>query len=182
MQYNVAQLLKESTGSTRIYNMIEEFTSSGRVADRVEGQLKLLKTHQGILVQVKLGAWVTDECSRCDNEFPRTSEFLIEEEFFPAAIVNDVGGIDALDDPDAFVIDEHNLLDISEVVRQSVIADQPMKPLCTIECRGLCQVCGVDLNVDDCSCNDSQVDPRWAALAELLPRNNGRGKRPTERN
>ena len=182
MQYNIAQLLKESTGSTRSYNMIEEFTNSGRVADRVAGQLRMLKTHQGVLVQVELEAWITDGCGRCDNEFPRTSELRIEEEFFPATILNDDGGIEAFDDPDTFLIDEHNLLDLSEVVRQSVIADQPMKPLCSTDCRGLCQVCGVNLNIDDCQCSDSQVDPRWGALAELLPRNNDRATRSTKRN
>ena len=171
MQYNVAQLLKESTGSTRSYKMIEEFTSSWRVAESIEGQVSLLKTHQGILARVDLEARVTAGCSRCDNEFLRISKLRIEEEFFPAT--GRLGG-DRPEDPDASLIDEHNVLDLAEVVRQSLIAEQPMKPLCSTDCRGLCQVCGGNLNVSHCRCSRSRIDPRWGALADLLPRNTGR--------
>lgn len=182
MQFNVAQLLKESTGSTRNYEFIEEFIGSGRVADRVEGQLNLIKTHQGILARVKLGVRVTAGCSRCDNEFPRTSQLRIEEEFFPATDLRGGGRVDGPQDPDAFLIDRHNVLDLSEVVRQSLIADQPMKPLCSTDCRGLCQVCGANLNASDCRCTGSGIDPQWGALAELLSRNTGRETQAIKRN
>ena len=169
MQYNVAQLLNESTGSTRSYNMIEEFTNSGRVADRVAGQLRMLKTHQGVLVQVELEAWITDGCSRCDNEFPRTSELRIEEEFFPMVDFHPGRDLWPLpEDEGDLRIDVDHVLDLTEMMRQYTIGDIPMKPLCRKDCAGLCSLCGADLNQSHCDCNRTPGDPRLGVLADLL--------------
>jgi uncharacterized protein len=45
--------------------------------------------------------------------------------------------------------------------------------LCREDCKGLCQSCGADLNAGLCSCEQGEVDPRWAALAELKKEANG---------
>ncbi len=173
MKYNVAQLLKEPMGSTRSYVVTEAFAGWGSVADRIEGLLTVLKTHQGVLVRLNLDVWFSSLCSRCNGEFPRSSQLFIEEEFFPTTDPQTGHRLSHPDDPDALQIDDHNILDVSEVVRQTVIADQPMKPLCHPDCRGLCQICGTNLNANECRCGDTQIDPRWGALAALLPIESG---------
>ena len=60
------------------------------------------------------------------------------------------------------------MIDLTEVLRQYVIADEPMKPLCRAECLGLCHVCGNDLNQGACECDARPADPRWSALAGFL--------------
>ena len=42
-----------------------------------------------------------------------------------------------------------------------------MQPLCRPDCRGLCPVCGVDLNQQSCSCGKDDIDPRWEKLKNL---------------
>ena len=42
------------------------------------------------------------------------------------------------------------------------------KYLCKEDCKGLCSKCGQDLNVGECNCSDEEIDPRWAALAEIM--------------
>jgi uncharacterized protein len=44
----------------------------------------------------------------------------------------------------------------------------PMKPLCTPNCQGLCPQCGVNLNIESCTCEKTSIDPRLAVLKELL--------------
>ena len=65
-------------------------------------------------------------------------------------------------------IDDTHVLDLHEVLRQYVIADGPMKPLCRPDCPGLCQHCGINLNQGRCECGAGQRDERWTALAALL--------------
>ena len=43
-------------------------------------------------------------------------------------------------------------IDLGELVREHVLLAIPMVPLCHSNCRGLCSICGRDLNVEDCGC------------------------------
>lgn len=58
-------------------------------------------------------------------------------------------------------------LDLLELVREQIILSRPEQEFCTESCRGLCQECGVNLNLIDCNCSVAGNDPRWSALAEL---------------
>ncbi len=71
------------------------------------------------------------------------------------------------DDPDAFLIDPHQILDLTEALRQYRVMAEPMQPLCQPDCLGLCPRCGYNLNQGPCGCPRQQVDVRWAALGEL---------------
>ena len=48
-----------------------------------------------------------------------------------------------------------DLIDITDDVRQSIILALPLKPICTDNCRGLCAVCGNNLNIRKCNCETS---------------------------
>ncbi len=52
-------------------------------------------------------------------------------------------------------------------VRELVFLETDRFPLCRPECRGLCPICGQDLNVGRCDCEFETVDHRWSALASL---------------
>lgn len=62
------------------------------------------------------------------------------------------------------------VLDTEPLLAEQLLLNVPMKPLCRPDCRGLCPTCGADLNQGDCRCSHDEVDPRWAALAELRDR------------
>lgn len=69
------------------------------------------------------------------------------------------------DDDEAYPIvgDE---LDLWPMVRDAVVLELPLAPLCRPDCRGLCPWCGADLNQASCSCV-APGDPRWANLDVL---------------
>lgn len=169
MQYNVAQLLREPTGSTRSF-LVEKTSVGGPESPGApEGEVRILRTHQGVLVNANIEVEVILTCSRCLRGFPRSSSLHIEEEFLATV---DLPTGRRLDQPSSdepiFCIDEDNVVDLSEALRQYVISDEPMKPLCRAECLGLCHVCGNDLNQGECTCDAGSMDPRWGALAGLL--------------
>ena len=72
------------------------------------------------------------------------------------------------DDDEALLIDEHHILDLSEVIRQGLWLAAPEEALCRPDCAGLCPRCGGNRNLGECNCDEASVDPRWAALQALL--------------
>ncbi|MDP2905278.1 MAG: DUF177 domain-containing protein [Candidatus Omnitrophota bacterium] len=44
------------------------------------------------------------------------------------------------------------MIDLTEDIREGIMLDYPIKPLCKPDCSGLCPVCGADLNVHKCRC------------------------------
>jgi uncharacterized protein len=63
---------------------------------------------------------------------------------------------------------ERERIDLTEPLRQLVLVSVPMVPRCKEDCRGLCPVCGVNLNVAGCTCVVETKDPRWEKLSQLL--------------
>ena len=65
---------------------------------------------------------------------------------------------------------EGGAVDLDELVREQILLALPTRQLCREDCKGLCQKCGANLNEEDCSCEQGEVDPRWAALADFKDR------------
>lgn len=173
MQYNVAQLLKEATGATRSVLVDGGTVGSDGGAVSYQGRVEFLRTHQGLLARGNVAALVPLTCSRCLNEFEFPASLELEEEFFPLVDVNTGQRAAYPVDYEGTPIDANHVLDLTEILRQYSIAGQPIKPLCRVNCSGLCQECGADLNQEECQCNEAPVDPRWAALAALLDKSDG---------
>ncbi len=61
----------------------------------------------------------------------------------------------------------HDSIDLEPLVREAVLLELPLVPLCRPDCRGLCPNCGADLNLGPCGCVVTGVDRRWEALEAL---------------
>ncbi len=59
-------------------------------------------------------------------------------------------------------------IDLSQEIRDQLLLEVPMKPLCDEECRGLCSQCGINLNRQGCECASDDIDDRLAPLKRLL--------------
>ncbi len=167
MKINVAQQLRESVGSVR-HVTINETTEPGFA---IRGELQLLRTNRSILVSGKFDTTARDVCSRCLDEFGYSLALDIEEEYFMTR--DPVSGTPLTPPPESgvFTVDEHNLLDLSEAVRQYTLLAQPMKPICREDCAGLCPQCGRNLNNQTCDCTPIRPDSPWAPLQGLLSGN-----------
>lgn len=65
-----------------------------------------------------------------------------------------------------------NELDIVEFVKICVLMNMPSKILCREDCKGLCPVCGNNLNLKDCGCDSFVPDPRMARIADIFNASN----------
>lgn len=59
-------------------------------------------------------------------------------------------------------------LDLDELCSTDILLELPTRLLCKGDCQGLCQKCGHNLNLGDCGCDKTEIDPRLEALKELL--------------
>ena len=84
MYFNVSQLLREPSGSTRTFAVSEAFSPSDYAEARlVEGEAKLLRTDRGVWVRAELNSRAQWTCSRCLSDFECPVVMRIDEEFLP---------------------------------------------------------------------------------------------------
>ena len=132
---NVAQLLKEPVGSSQSHDI--SGTIGEEVEGFVEGNANLIRISRGVLVQCKLTAEVKLICSRCLNTFLCPMSFTAEEEFLPISDVSGDLAPSLLEQSEGFTINNKNILDLSELIRQYILLNLPMKPLCRPDCPGI---------------------------------------------
>jgi uncharacterized protein len=173
MQFNVSPLLKEPTGSTRNFDLDEAVLAPrsafgiDTIWDRssgmgLRGQVTMLRTDGGVWVKAGVACTVVCSCSLCLTSHPRTFELAIDEEFYPS------GSRAREDDADeSQFISADNILDLLPIVQQYAALGIPMKPVCRDNCAGICQNCGVNLNITACSCMTRVADARWRPLLDL---------------
>jgi uncharacterized protein len=132
---NVTQLLREPVGSSQSYDM------SGMISEKVEGfvegRAKVTRISRGVLVQCEFDGQARLICSRCLDAFLSPVSFTAEEEFLPVADVFGDSELSSLGESEGFTIDDKNILDLGELIRQYVLLNLPMKPLCRPDCPGI---------------------------------------------
>ena len=72
----------------------------------------------------------------------------------------------AAEDLSTDVLDDDRI-DLKDVVREQILLNLPEQVFCKSDCKGLCTQCGADRNLIDCKCDESEIDPRWAALKDF---------------
>ncbi len=105
------------------------------------------------------------ECSRCLEPFRHPLNLNL------SWMVRRVAALsleEELPDGDFEILPETQELDFTARIRENIIFNLPVKPLCRPDCRGLCPFCGQNLNIQECSCRREAVDPRWDGLRQLL--------------
>ena len=124
-----------------------------------EGIATIGRTPQGLIVQAEFSAETTLECVRCLNEFDQTLNWDITELYaFNKKSVSDSG----------LIIPDDAHIDLQPLIREYALLEIPIKPLCRPGCKGLCSVCGEDLNVTDCGHKDIAEESPFSALKDLL--------------
>ena len=59
-------------------------------------------------------------------------------------------------------------LDIDKLIYGEILVNWPMKVLCREDCKGICKVCGMNLNKGNCDCQRTELDPRMAAIQDVF--------------
>jgi len=138
--------------------------------EKVSADLAIQKSGEEYYCQGDVDATVRLECARClklfDGHFRGHTDFVVCSQEHHAA-QREL----ALDDEEYVCFQGDDLcVDLTEVIRQTIVLGISMMPLCSEDCRGLCVGCGKNLNEGDCTCRDDDIDSRWEGLQGLSGR------------
>jgi uncharacterized protein len=128
------------------------------VPDRVPARLIVSRASTGTVFQLRFSARLHGPCYRCLAD--AVVDLPVNAREYQAT---NPEGSDELRNP--YLVDD--LLALDAWSRDAVALALPEQILCRSDCKGLCPVCGKDLNVEPHEHEDAEPDPRWAALAQL---------------
>lgn len=131
----------------------------------VKVDLSVSKIGNQLICRGKVKTSAQLECSRClaiyDQPIISNLDFVVDFGENPQEFKSE--------EDNYFIADPFaGFFEIDNLVREIVILALPLKPLCSEDCKGLCPICGTDLNKSQCSCVKKEVDPRWEKLKGLL--------------
>ena len=126
----------------------------------------LFRTDRDVFADAKISAQTRLQCRRCLEFF----DYLLEASFSvqyqlthdPLMVSDPFRDIGI-----RYYIGDY--IDTAEDIRESLVLELPLWPLCSEGCRGLCPTCGTNLNQGQCGCVSSTAHPgKFAVLADLL--------------
>ena len=172
MIINVAPLLKEPVGAQADYRVFEDpindhgenagLREAGATA--IDADVTATHTNPGAYLEGAADARVEMECGRCLRMFEGPVHADFAEQYY--ATIGVASGESLAEAPrDAKTIGSDFKIDLVPLLREELILAMPLAPLHSPDCKGLCTVCGRDLNVDPHTHDD--VDERWAKLEAL---------------
>ena len=97
-------------------------------------------------------------CDRCAEETEKTYKYDFSHNLI-ASLSNE--------DNDDFLVVSDMRLDLDELIEEDVNLELPTKFLCNEDCKGICSMCGKNLNKDQCDCK-KPIDPRLEGLLQFL--------------
>ncbi|MDR2567000.1 MAG: YceD family protein [Bifidobacteriaceae bacterium] len=132
----------------------------------VSVELLLESVLEGVLATGTARSTARGECGRCLEAVELPVEATFQELFeYPERTWAAAQAGGSRDDDHFAVVDD--LIDLNGPVRDAVVLSLPFSPLCREDCEGLCPECGARL-ADEPEHGHRLVDPRWAALEEIL--------------
>ena len=107
----------------------------------LKGVVRVSRTPQGLLLDVKMSANTPAECVRCLETFSQSLSVDFSELYaFDKRSVTESG----------LILPENGYINLAPVLREFLILDIPIRPICMETCKGLCLECGTNLNFSTC--------------------------------
>ena len=129
----------------------------------MEISMQAAYAHKRVLIRGNWQADLRGECARCLRE----TSYTLSETFSEELIHLQPGETENAGDSDENLFFKGDRLNLDAYFRNYLILAQPLRILCSEECKGLCPICGQDKNISSCSCEEKTVDERWNALKAM---------------
>ncbi len=123
----------------------------------------------GVIVEANGSVTLTGECVRCLDPIEVHQDFHASEVFVyedsrrernrPAEGIESEG-----DEMDSALLIERDTVDLERLLRDAILAEAPLQPVCSEDCLGICVHCGILLRDAGPDHKHEFLDPRFAAL------------------
>lgn len=161
MLIDISKILTKK-GETLFFDLEENITDAQDYPDvhrflqpvKVSGTVTNVKG--SFEVCAKCGTRLVMSCSRCLEPVEVEAQFDLDE------IYSNTGNEE---EAETFA---GEALDLTSAIKRNLLLNLPMKVICKEDCKGLCPICGSNLNQGDCGCDTSYIDPRFESLRSLF--------------
>ncbi|MDZ7843594.1 MAG: DUF177 domain-containing protein [Anaerolineales bacterium] len=159
---DISYLIHQPPGTQREFELSYPFMHFEEDFDLLEarGKITVSVTDDGVLAAGRLEASTQLECTRCLEPYLEKLEFSFTELYTTSPEENE--------DPKENHLPQDGFINLKPLIRDYGMLEVSLKHLCREDCRGLCSVCGGNLNEEDCGHVQEQIDPRMAKLKQLL--------------
>jgi len=143
LRINVGFLVHQPIGTSRDFDF--DFPAVQLSSDfeliELKGRAHISRTTQGLVVEAEFSGKFVQECVRCLDEYyqPVSANFT---ELFSFRYRRNV-------ESELFV-PEDGFINLAPLARDYLLLEQPIKPICRPNCKGLCSYCGANLNETVC--------------------------------
>ena len=151
LKINVGFLINQNVGTSRDIEFEYDTLSLSKDLDLTEfnGVARIGRTVQGLLVQGDFMASMALSCVRCLSTYPHVLRARFKELF--AFKERDMTESELL-------VPDNGFIDLGMLVRDFMLLEVPIMPICKADCKGLCPICGEDLNKVDCGHQHSESE------------------------
>ncbi len=151
LRLNVGYLYNKPIGTSREVPVdFNEITIDDLRVKDLQSLVQISRTREGLLLQVSAEAKVETTCVRCLDEFFLPVEVEFEELYqFPSRNREETDLILPMD----------GYIDLTPLYREYLILAMPIKRLCKEDCKGLCVICGANLNRTTCEHHPQPKSP-----------------------
>ena len=172
LTWNVSGLLGDDPGTSREYDVADvtiPLDEGMALARPINGHVRLQRTNRGILADARLTTALQAECSRCLRPMEVPVDIVLEEEFLPALDLATGKPLSTDPEPDVARLTDHHELELEPLVRDELVIAEPIAPLHSPDCQGLCVECGLPLDEGTHDHPTDDIDPRLEALRDFKP-------------
>ena len=180
MRLNVSDLLRAPTGTQRRYQIDQPIEGIDpeevRILSPAVGTIVATRTVAGVLITGELRTSIDASCSRCLCPYEASAIIELEEEFVPSVDVHTGASLPITPGTDpCLLIGGQHILDLTEVLRQSLVLCATAVGPCRPDCAGLCLTCGQNLNETNCDCSVPEASSPFSLLKDLLEEDTQKG-------
>jgi uncharacterized protein len=158
---NVGFIAHQSIGYRRDFDFdfVRIFLPPDLDLQNPRGIASVSRTSEGLLVQVKISTSVQTTCVRCLEDCIQPLRIDFTELYTFASHAQPSTEL---------IYPENGQIDLGTLIREYLTIEIPISPICKIDCKGLCPVCGENLNITRCNHEPESNDPRLSMLKSLL--------------
>ena len=152
MKFNLSDFIEKNNGAIKEIIVTNEKIIFDNNEFLYINNCKLLfnKVTDGCLVKIDMKYTLEIICDRCLKELKSSysNTFYVSIVFINNIKKSETSNIDG----DLVLKTNSNEVDLNEIIRQHELSSRPMKYICSNDCKGLCNLCGVNLNINICKC------------------------------
>lgn len=151
LRFNVGFLFNQNIGSYRDIHFEYPVVTLKPDLELTEflGVARVSRTPQGIFIQGDFQGKAPAECVRCLTDFDQLLHTMFEELYaFDNRSVTESG----------LILPEDANIDLEPLVREYLLIEMPISPVCQPDCKGLCPICGVNLNEESIEHHHIETD------------------------